>query len=465
MSTINFVSHGLAEAQPIKFANVLPDDTGIDENATYYVLDASDPDSFTFSEVPGGVAFTLASDITSGDVINPEEYTPLDPEEEPSNIQQGWTTVRDIEPPSIPGGLATTAAMNGAFARWNATTANDLAFFELRYAPDDGTGTGPDTTDWTTVRVKTTAAYLGGLPADTNADGFADSRYWLQVRAVDTTGNVAPWQADLVTVDAASNLLTTPSAHRFVEGDLVRFTALGAVGTGLATETDYYVIADGLTTTAFKVSATLGGAAVDVTVSYAAVTVTGYPLYRDYQTEGEQGWCIAVSVDPKLVDDGDITYQSIGTEHVKVTGLSAEVIKTGTLNVNTSDTNMTDGIKVYNDDAELVGLWNETGLYIYSEDDPNDYVRLSDGGISIYVDGVEQATLTPDGLNASALTFGSLPGGHNVILNSSFELSDFAAEPSQATWTASGDWSGTEVDSDNLTTGAGALTMAAASYA
>jgi hypothetical protein len=92
-------------------------------------------------------------------------------------------------------------------------------------------------------------------------------------------------------------------------------------------------------------------------------------------------------------------------------------------------------------------------------------VRLSDGGISIYVDGVEQATLTPDGLNASALTFGSLPGGHNVILNSSFELSDFAAEPSQATWTASGDWSGTEVDSDNLTTGAGALTMAAASYA
>lgn len=462
MSTIFFTAHGLVEGQAIKFANVLPDDTGIDETVTYYVIaDNLTADSFEFSETPGGASFVLANDIASGDVIMPEEYEPLDPEEEPTNVQQGWATVRDLEPPAIPSGLTLTAAVKGLFAKWSQTTANDLAFYELRYALDDGTGTGPDTSAWTHIRARTTGAYIGGLVADSNADGFADTRYWVQVRAVDNTGNVAPWAASDVTASAATNILTTPSAHLFAEGDLVRVSGLVG-GTGLAVDTDYYVIADSLTSTTLKLSTSLGGSAVDITVDYTALTVYGYPVYRDFSQEAETGWCIAVSVDPVLVGDDTIEYQSIGTEHVKVTGLSADVIKTGTLDVNTTDDDMTDGIKVF-DDGVLIGWWTEAGLYIYKATDTDDYIRLFDGGLSVFLDGVETAAITPEGVNASALIFGSLPGGHNVVLNSGFELAAFGTGATQAVWDVTSDFTGTEVSKSNVTVSNG-LSATSLSY-
>lgn len=463
MSTINFVAHGLVEAQPIKFANVIPDDTGIDETVTYYVIASGlTADAFKFSEVPGGSEFVFTSNITSGDVISPEEYNVLGAEEEPDALT-GWATFRDIEPPAIPSSLTIDAAVKGAFVKWSPTTANDLAFYELRYAPDDGTGTGPETDEWTTIRVKTTAAYLGGLTADSNSDGFADARYWVQVRAVDTTGNVAPWQADSVTAVAATDIITTPSTHLFVEGDVVRF---GKDLNGLLDETSYYVIAASLTTTTLKVSLTLGGSAVDITSDIAAsdaLTVFGYPTYRDYSQEAEVGWCIAVSVDPLLVGDDTIEYQSIGTEHVKVTGLSADVIKTGTLDINTTDDDMTDGIKVY-DDGVLIGLWTEDGLYIYDNTDSDDYIRLFDGGLSVFLDGVETAAITPEGVNASALFFGSMPGGHNVILNSGFELAAFGTGATSVTWTLQADFDGTDVSTSNLTHNAGSISATTLAY-
>lgn len=462
MSTINKTAHGLSEGQAIRFGTIVPTDTGIDETATYYVIASGlTADAFKFSETPGGAEFTLLADITDGDIFNVEEYQPLDPEEEP-DTEFGWASVRDIEAPSIPSGLATTPAVNGMFVKWSQTTANDLAFFELRYAPDIGTGLAPDTNNWTTIRTKATGAFIGNLPADTNADGLPDSRYWFQVRAVDTTGNVAPWQADNFTASAATNVLTMPSVHQFIAGDRVRFSALVG-GTGLTEGTDYYVIAGGLTTTAFKVSTTVGGAEVDITVDYTSGSVDGYPVYRDYQQEPDTGWCIAVSGDPALVGSSTIQYQSIGTEHVKVTGLSADIIMAGTLDIDTNDANMTDGIKVY-DDGVLIGLWNETGLYVYDAVDPLDYIRLFDGGLSIFADGVEIAALTPDGVSASALTFGSLPGGHNVILNSGFELAAFGTGPAEATWDVQADFDGTDVSVTNLTHNAGNITATTLAY-
>lgn len=52
--------------------------------------------------------------------------------------------------------------------------------------------------------------------------------------------------------------------HGLRAGDRVYFTGL-AGGTGLEDDTDYYVIATGLTSSAFSVSATDGGAAVNFT--------------------------------------------------------------------------------------------------------------------------------------------------------------------------------------------------------
>lgn len=65
-----------------------------------------------------------------------------------------------------------------------------------------------------------------------------------------------------------ADVITCP-AHGLVAGDRVVFEAMEgfSLPTGLTEGTSYYVIATGLTTDAFEVSTTLGGAAVDITAS------------------------------------------------------------------------------------------------------------------------------------------------------------------------------------------------------
>lgn len=65
------------------------------------------------------------------------------------------------------------------------------------------------------------------------------------------------------------------NAHLFVVGTPVIFSTTGALPTGLATNTVYYVIATGLTANAFEVSATLAGAAINTSGSQSGThTVT-----------------------------------------------------------------------------------------------------------------------------------------------------------------------------------------------
>lgn len=74
------------------------------------------------------------------------------------------------------------------------------------------------------------------------------------------------------TANATTNLMTCSASHGLVEGDVVRFN-LPSAGSGLLPTgieggvNTYYVIADGLTATAFKVSEAEGGSAVDITAA------------------------------------------------------------------------------------------------------------------------------------------------------------------------------------------------------
>lgn len=112
-----------------------------------------------------------------------------------------------------------------------------------------------------------------------------------------------PWQATLVCKDprvmgaswrdtvfstttivtgataAASTNLISSSSHGLVAGDSIGITSLSG-GAGLTQGTRYYVIASGLTSSAFKVSTVAGGAEVDITsdatvLSYHKVVVQG----------------------------------------------------------------------------------------------------------------------------------------------------------------------------------------------
>lgn len=65
------------------------------------------------------------------------------------------------------------------------------------------------------------------------------------------------------TCTAATTDIITATAHGLKDGDKVQFTTSGVLPAGLSLTTDYYVIK--LTADTFKVTASLGGAFVDIT--------------------------------------------------------------------------------------------------------------------------------------------------------------------------------------------------------
>ena len=70
----------------------------------------------------------------------------------------------------------------------------------------------------------------------------------------------------------SGDLFTTSANHNFVAGDPVVFSGATYTGSGVVVGTTYYVLATGLTGTAFSVSATVGGTAIDVTTNNSAGT-------------------------------------------------------------------------------------------------------------------------------------------------------------------------------------------------
>lgn len=89
---------------------------------------------------------------------------------------------------------------------------------------------------------------------------------------VSNAGISQPTGGGAVTAAAATDLFTR-AAHGYDVGQAVRFTGLTG-GAGITPGKTYYVIASGLTANDFKVSATLGGATIDVTSDLTAGTVS-----------------------------------------------------------------------------------------------------------------------------------------------------------------------------------------------
>lgn len=72
-------------------------------------------------------------------------------------------------------------------------------------------------------------------------------------------------QTSTVTITNANPGVVTWTAHGRNENDPVKFTTTGALPTGLALATTYYVVLAGMTTDTFRVSAAPNGAAIDTT--------------------------------------------------------------------------------------------------------------------------------------------------------------------------------------------------------
>lgn len=70
---------------------------------------------------------------------------------------------------------------------------------------------------------------------------------------------------------AAATDIVTINAHGLTAGRRIQFTTLTG-GTGLNLATDYYVLASNLAANTFQVSLTPGGAVVDITLDYSAIS-------------------------------------------------------------------------------------------------------------------------------------------------------------------------------------------------
>lgn len=90
-----------------------------------------------------------------------------------------------------------------------------------------------------------------------------------------------------VTSVASTDLFTTPT-HGYAAGDAVAFSSLTG-GAGLVPGKRYYVIAGGLTTTVFAVSATPAGASFDHTTNVTAGSVAKFNAVGQVTNLGNAG--------------------------------------------------------------------------------------------------------------------------------------------------------------------------------
>lgn len=263
------------------------------------------------------------------------------------------TTGKDSEAPGMPEALQVGAAFQGFMANWTPRSEPDLMFVQVRYAPDDGSGTGPDTNLWTTLQVRTSGVFVGNLDPTL--------LYWVQVRSVDHSGNVVTSSTDTTAVD--------------------------------------------------------------------------------FQTNPEAGWSEMLPVQPTLIGAADVAFNSVLTSILAANSINADDIRAGTFRVSPLNTDA-EGIEILAADLTVIGRWDENGLKIVDPVDPSRFLLVEAGEVRFTTDdgATFPLAITPEGINASAINFGSMPGGHNLVLNSSFELAGFVAAGSTYTFTDATQW-------------------------
>jgi len=255
--------------------------------------------TFTMPVVTGGSAGTggsfrrQASDINGQHIATWVSATTFTiPKANYSVLTGGAMAVTTTTP------TANTA--DGAVWKISAVTANT---FTLNYAGVSGfpsmtltaAGTGGIATKTTSLAlrwtVKNDGEYDGDIVAETNTFTKYGSGDTTSFRG--TCNYITPELNSLLGIEAttggvvtgvSATDLFTRTTHGFSAGDLVVFTVSGggAVPGGITAGLRYYVVSSGLTANAFKVSATSGGTAIDLTSdSTATVTVTKYPISND----------------------------------------------------------------------------------------------------------------------------------------------------------------------------------------
>jgi hypothetical protein len=218
------------------------------------------------------------------------------------------------------------------------------------------------------------------------------------------------------------------------------------------------------------------------------------PTDADYATIG---WSYAVVAAPTKVGQADIVFTNAIIAGIIDAGhINAKWIETGSISVGGS-ADYPVGIRVYNELGDPIGAWGNFGWVVADPDRSTRAIWATPTGelkfTANYVwDGTEDldtanpdpdrrdevligiekgirdtpainwtTALSAEGINAQAITFGAVGGGHNKMLNAGFELISFAtAAVVNKTWDVTADWASAS-SQVNLSTGTGDLKMTA----
>lgn len=122
-------------------------------------------------------------------------------------------------------------------------------------------------------------------------------------------GQLARQVVALSSISNATPAVITATAHTLTPGVRLRFTTTGTLPTGLSLNTDYYIIATGITPNTFQVSLTPGGAAV-------ATSSAGSGTHSMTIYSGDD----AIISDNNVHDNSSYGFGSDGQQRVKVSG-------------------------------------------------------------------------------------------------------------------------------------------------
>jgi hypothetical protein len=103
------------------------------------------------------------------------------------------------------------------------------------------------------------------------------------------TNNISPFSSVTVTSITGTNTLNTTLAHGLIAGRTLRAKT---TANGVVAERNYYVIADGLTSTAFRLSLTENGTAISTFVNGTGLTINLTFDYDEYKCERDVGFII-----------------------------------------------------------------------------------------------------------------------------------------------------------------------------
>ncbi len=368
-------------------------------------------------------------------------------------------------------------------SEWTETVGENLTLTSFTVVRDDGTIAAVVNAAWDPLDEENFDLYTAQIAP--NADGdfseaitytaqnpqvaFPDrlpgQEYSVRIGAYDTMGNFSGY-SDYTTISAATDN-TVPSVPTSLSvGSAIRSLVI-SWASGNESDLAYFEVAFRRTGSSDPF-AVLESRSTLISITGLEANDAGTIQYdikvRAVDTsENRSAYTAVVVGTPLQVAGDDIYLHSITTDHIVTEGLDAEVIRTGNLSIGGLGTPPV--LVIYNAAGQEIGRVDSNGMLWKDPSNLARQMRFLDGQLEFSDDNgaTWDTAINADGIRANAILIGQVPGGHNLIPNSSFELADFVTMGSKL-WTLAADWGTTILTDVNVDKSTGDLKLTSVTY-